>query len=203
MYFIFLHDSIYHSGILYSLKKAACSAQVAGSLLGFPLRTNSIILKAFPAGTPHWIKLTMISSRHPITFLNGTWIFPFSSGVHKSLALPNHTSVPCERPDILISSANVVGFVSSSIPSKKDVPNSGTPRVPVGQYLTPSLLVKPLRRVFSTPKTSGPVKIFIVSRSPKSILVTSIPERSCNIFNTVGSSCPSISSFKRSASIAW
>ena len=51
----------------------------------------------------------MISSRHPITFLNGTWIFPFSSGVHKSLALPNHTSVPCERPDILISSANVIG----------------------------------------------------------------------------------------------
>ena len=30
-----------------------------------------------------------------------------------------------DNPDIFISSANVVGFVSSNIPSKKDVPNSG------------------------------------------------------------------------------
>ena len=113
-----------------------------------------------------------------MTFLKGTSITPFSFGVHKSLALPNHTSVPWDNPDIFISSANVVGFVSSNIPSKKDVPNSGTPKVPVGQYLRPDLSVNPRRRYLSTPNTSGPVNIFIVSKSPKSIAVTSIPDKS-------------------------
>ena len=138
----------------------------------------------------------MISSRQPITFLNGTSITPSAFGVHKSLALPNHTSVPCDKPDILINSANVVGLVSSSIPSKNDVPNSGTPRVPVGQYLRPVLSVKPRNLYLSTPRISGPVNIFIVSKSPKSIAVTSngspcviyLTANSCNIRSTVGSS---------------
>ena len=39
-------ESIYHSGTLYSRIVSAKPFHVSGSLLGFPLRTNSIILKA-------------------------------------------------------------------------------------------------------------------------------------------------------------
>ena len=53
----------------------------------------------------------------------------------KPLALPDisdcalsfQTSVPCERPDTFTSSANVLGFASSSKPLTNDVPNSETP----------------------------------------------------------------------------
>ena len=48
-----------------------------------------------------------------------------------SCALPIHTSVPWDRPEMRISSSIVVGCVSSSIWRTNFVPNSGTPYVPV------------------------------------------------------------------------
>ena len=73
----------------------------------------------------------MISSRHPITFLNS--ILPNLSYLPatKSAALFSQTSVPCDRPEILTNSANVFGFVSSSMLRTNGVPNSGTPYDPV------------------------------------------------------------------------
>ena len=56
-----------------------------------------------------------------------------------SLAFPTHTFVPWERPDILKRSENVSGFVSISIFLTNFVPNSGTPKVPVGQFICSGL----------------------------------------------------------------
>ena len=42
-------------------------------------------------------------------------------------ALPSHTSVPWERPDIRTSSSKLVGWISSSICLTNLVPNSGIP----------------------------------------------------------------------------
>ena len=60
--------------------------------------------------------------------------------------MPSQTSVPCESPDILISSANVVGLVSDTIEIVNGVPNSGIPSVPVGHiicsFVTPSAFVE-------------------------------------------------------------
>ncbi len=55
---------------------------------------------------------------------------PFSI---KVWALPSHTSVPWDKPEIRIRSVNSCGFASRSIPMAKSVPNSGIPSVPIGQ----------------------------------------------------------------------
>ena len=130
----------------------------------------------------------MISSRQPITSLNGTTLFLISSW-----AFPNHTSVPCDKPDILINSENVVGLVSTSIPIVNGVPNSGIPRVPVS-FIICSLV---------TPSGLGDKNISIVSLSSSGTVVTSIPDKSCNILSCVGSEWPNISSFNTSWSMAW
>ena len=165
-----------------------CSFHVSGSFEALPLRTNSIILNAFIGLTPWYIRYTIISSRHPITSLNGTISFFI-----KSWALPNHTSVPWDKPDILINSAKVVGFVSATIPIVKGVPNSGIPRVPV-LHIICSLV---------TPRALVDVNILIVSLSSKGTLVISVPVKSWIILSCVGSECPNISSFKTHSSIAW
>ena len=105
----------------------------------------------------------MISSRHPITSLNGTTWFLINS-----CAFPNHTSVPWDNPEILISSENVVGLVSTSIPIVNGVPNSGTPKVPVS-FIICSLV---------TPKGSGDKKIPIVALSSSGTFVISSPVKS-------------------------
>ena len=48
-----------------------------------------------------------------------------------SSALPVHTSVPWDSPEIWISSEKFLGLASSSIPRTKLVPISGMPKVPV------------------------------------------------------------------------
>ena len=63
----------------------------------------------------------------------------------KSCAFPSHTSVPCDNPDILSNSSNVLGFVSLSIPLTNLVPDSGIPNVPTSDFIdsgvTPSAFV--------------------------------------------------------------
>ena len=70
MYFIFLHEPIYHSGMLYSLIVSSCFFQPSGSFDGFPLRTNSIILNAFCGGNPCFIRYIIISSLQHIASSN-------------------------------------------------------------------------------------------------------------------------------------
>ena len=54
-----------------------------------------------------------------------------------------------------------------------------------------------------TPNASVELNIDIVSLSSSGTFVGSIPVKSCNIRITVGSSCPSISSFNKFPSIEW
>ena len=130
----------------------------------------------------------MISSRHPITSLNGTTLFLISSW-----ALPSHTSVPCESPDILTSSAKVVGFVSYTMLIVNGVPNSGIPNVPVGHIICS----------FVTPKAFVDVNILMVSLSSIGTFNISVLVRSCIIRSWVGSEWPKISNFNKSSSIEW
>ena len=130
----------------------------------------------------------MISSRHPITSLNGTTLFLINS-----LAFPAQTSVPCDKPEILTSSPKVLGLVSTNIWITKLVPSSGRPRVPVGQSISSSV----------TPSS-------LVLERRENILLSSIgkvvisrPDKSWSILRTVGLSWPRISSFKTSWSMAW
>ena len=72
------------------------------------------------------IRASMMSSRVQMHSLRlAVWLRT------RSLALPLHTSVPWERPEMRIRSAMLEGLVSSRIPRTKAVPNSGMPRVPV------------------------------------------------------------------------
>lgn len=66
------------------------------------------------------------------------------------------------------------------------VPNSGIPSVPVFVPICFSV----------TPSDSVELKIFMTIGSSVGIVFGSIPDNSCNIRITVGSSCPRISSFK-------
>ena len=183
MYFIFLHESMYHSGILYSLIIASCS-----SFRPFPLRTFSIILNEASDGKPFFIKYVIMSSLVQIASFRVT--VPLFISV---CALFSHTSVPCDKPDILISSSNVVGIVSNNIPLTNFVPNSGTPNEPTFELICSG----------SNPKALVELNKLIVFLSSNGIVVGSIPVKSCNILIIVGSSCPSISSLSRFLSIEW
>ena len=130
----------------------------------------------------------MISSRHPITSASVALPWRINSS-----ALPNHTSVPWDNPEICNNSAKVVGCVSFNMPRTKRVPNSGIPNVPVSEPICSAV----------TPSTSGDSKIRITSGSSVGIVFGSIPDKSCNIRITVGSSCPRISSFKILSWIEW
>ena len=81
-------------------------------------------------------------------------IVPFSMSVW---ALPSHTSVPWDKPEIRSKSANVFGFVSNSMPRTNFVPNSGIPKVPVSQPISSAV----------TPNASGDSKRDMVAGSPR------------------------------------
>ena len=88
----------------------------------------------------------MISSRQPITCSNGillNLVFP----VTKSLALFNHTSVPCDNPDILTISVNVFGRESFNISRTNLVPISGTPKLATSVSKLSSSGVNPIDSV--------------------------------------------------------
>ena len=102
----------------------------------------------------------MISSRVQIASLSVA-VLLFT----RSCALFNHTSVPCESPEIRISSSKVLGFVSTSISRTNLVPNSGTPNVPT---------FEPISSGF-TPSASVELNILIVSLSSSLIFVGFIP----------------------------
>ena len=109
----------------------------------------------------------------------------------RSRALPNHTSVPWEKPDSRTKVSNWVGLVSSSMPRTKLVPNSGMAAAPVGPKIGSS----------SNPSTFDEVKMDMVSRSSRGICLASTPVRSSSIRIMVGSSWPSMSNFKRFSSM--
>ena len=73
------------------------------------------------------MRKSMISSRQPMASL--TLAVP---EVIRSFALPSHTSVPWEKPDSRTRISNWSGWVSSSMPRTKVVPNSGMAVPPVG-----------------------------------------------------------------------
>ena len=130
----------------------------------------------------------MMSSRQPITVDKSA--IPC---LIKSWALPSQTSVPWDNPDNCSNSAKVVGWVSSTIPRTKFVPNSGIPNMPVGVPICSGV----------TPSTSVPEKRAITPSSSIGISLGSIPDKSCNFRIMVGSSCPSTSSLRTFSSISW
>ena len=71
----------------------------------------------------------------------------------RSRALPNHTSVPWEKPDRRTSVLNRLGWVSQSIWRVNFVLNSGTATAPVG----------PRTGSFSKPRGAELVKMVMVS----------------------------------------
>ena len=174
--------------MLYSLIVSSCFFQPSGSFDGFPLRTNSIILNAFCGGNPCFIRYIIISSLQHIA--SSSFIVPSSI---KLCALFNHTSVPCDRPEILINSSKVFGLVSTNIPLTNFVPNSGTPKLPTSLCICSGV----------TPNAVVELNIDIVSLSSRGTFVGSCPVISNNILIIVGSSCPSISSFNKFWSIEW
>ena len=188
MYLIFSHDFTYQSGTPCSSINGIYSSFHFGSLpfATFPLRTASIILNALSGGNPFCIRYTIISSRQHIASFNVT--IPCSINVW---AFPNHTSVPCDNPDKRISSSNVVGCVSISIPLANFVPYSGIPNVPTSECICSGV----------TPRAVVELNIDIVSLSSNGIAVGATPVMSCNIRITVGSSCPSMSNFSKFPSI--
>ena len=110
-------------------------------------------------------------------------------------ALPSQTSVPWESPANLTKSAIFVGFVSTNIWITKSVPNSGSPKEPVGHPSISSDVI---------PSASGLKNNDITFLSSKGTsLWTLVLVSFSNLLIMVGSSCPKISSFKRLASIAW
>ena len=90
----------------------------------FPLRTDSMILNASNGFSFLSNRYVIISSRHAITSLNGC------PACTSDCALPAQTSVPCVSPEIITSSENDDGFVSSRTRRVIRVPNSGKPKAP-------------------------------------------------------------------------
>ena len=125
MYLILWQESMAHWGTLCSL--------MASSHSGFrprPLRTLSMMSKLIFSCIPCEIRKFMMSSR-----VQKHWANLAVPELMMSCALPSHTSVPWDRPEIRISSSMVEGFVSINMPCTKPVPNSGMPSVPVWQRI--------------------------------------------------------------------
>ena len=123
---IFSHDHIYQSGTPCAIISSFHSGQSLHlPFATIPFLTASIILKALSDSSPIEIRYVMISSRVHIHV--EIVAVPFSISV---CAFPSQTSVPCERPAILIRSENSFGCVSISMPMAKSVPNSGIPSAP-------------------------------------------------------------------------
>ena len=142
-----------------------------------------MILKDFSDSTPIWIRYSMISSRVQIAVeMVATPL------MIRSCALPSHTLVPWDRPEIRTRSENALGFASITICIAKSVPNSGMPNAP--NFVPPICSgVMPNASVFWNR---------LITSCPSSGIVRgSLPVRSCSIRIMVGSSCPRISSFNR------
>ena len=84
----------------------------------------------------------------------------------RSWALPSHTSVPWDRPEICSRSENLVGWDSSSMPRTKLVPSSGRLRVPVRT---------PPRSSSVTPRAAGELKRDMTSGSLMETFITGMP----------------------------
>ena len=112
----------------------------------------------------------------------------------KYCALFNHTSVPCDNPEIRTKSEKVFGCVSRSICITNSVPNSGTPREPKSQPSKSSAVMCKASKLANKESTFS---------SSKRIVFASTPVKSSNIRIMVGSSCPRISSFNKLWSIEW
>ena len=123
----------------------------------------------------------MILSRVPIT---SEIVQMFS--LISSCAFPSQTSVPCESPDICKRSEKFFGFASISIPRTKGVPISGIASVPVSQSISSGL----------TPNASVEVHRLITFSSPGNISTVFLPVISSRCLYSVGTSCPSSSSFR-------
>ena len=137
MYLIFIQESMYHSGTLWS--RIACLCSSVKSFGAFPLRTISIILNAILGSRPFCRRYVIMLSRVPMT--SEMVQVPF---LMRSCAFPSHTSVPWDKPEICSRSEKVFGFASTSICRTKGVPSSGSEKVPVWQSMssgvTPSAL---------------------------------------------------------------
>ena len=125
----------------------------------------------------------MISSRQQIAVEISA--FPSSINV---CALPSHTSVPWDRPEIRTRSEKHFGFVSFNICITNSVPNSGTPREPISIPPISSGVIPRISVLWNSDITSG---------SSSGIVVASIPVKSSNRRIIVGSSWPRISSFNK------
>ena len=158
IYLIFIQESIYHCGTLLSFIACICSS--VSSFVALPLRTISIILNAIFGGSPLCSKYVIILSRVPIT--SEIVQVPF---LIRSAALPIHTSVPCDRPEICSRSEKVFGCDSISICLTKGVPTSGKENVPVSQSISSG----------SIPKACGDVNSEITSGSLIDTSITGMP----------------------------
>ena len=152
-----------------------------------------MILKESPLSIPRPIRYSMISSR--VQIHEPSVAVP---DLIRSCALWVHTSVPCERPDILIRSDSERGLASLTIWITKSVPNSGTPRQPSGHPPISSGLI---------PSACVPANRLITSGSSRgtSVALNALPvswgTSSSSIRIILGSSCPRISSLRRFSSI--
>ena len=130
----------------------------------------------------------MMSSRHPITVDRSA-----IPALIKSWAFPNQTSVPWDKPESWSNSAKVVGWVSSTMPRTKLVPNSGIPSIPVEVPICSGV----------TPRISVPEKRAMTPGSSIGISFGSMPDKSWSLRIMVGSSCPRTSSLRTFSSISW
>ncbi|SCJ06247.1 Uncharacterised protein [uncultured Blautia sp.] len=178
---------MYHSGTSWS-RMASTQPSSKPPFFTLPLRTFSMILKLILGSRPLEIRYSMISSRQPT--VSRTEAVPLTIS---SRALPSHTSVPWEKPESRTNVLKSLGWVSTSICRVNRVLNSGIATAPVGPRISS----------FSYPSTLLEVKMDMVSGSSRGIWRALTPVRSSIMRTMVGSSCPSISSFRRFASIEW
>ena len=177
MYLILWQLSMAHWG-------TSCS-RMASSHSGLrprPLRTLSMMSKLIFSCMPLEIRKFMMSSR-----VQKHWASLAVPELMMSCALPSHTSVPCERPEMRMSSSMVVGRVSMSMPRTKLVPNSGMPSVPVSHMICS----------WVTPSASGLENRLMTFRSSSGISRKLTPVSSSSRCIMVGSSCPRQSSLTR------
>ena len=178
IYFIFSHDQMYQSGT-----PCAVISFFHSSLSPLPLRTDSMMVNDSSLSKPIWIKYTIISSR--VQMAEEIVAVPSSISF---CALPSHTSVPCERPEIRTRSENSCGFASITICIAKSVPNSGMPSAPSWQPPISSGVI---------PRADVFLNSDITEGSSNGISLGSMPVKSSSRRIIVGSSCPRISSFNR------
>ena len=179
MYLILKQLSMYQSGTSCAFISATMSG--VSCFFALPLRVISMILNASDGSSPFWIKYVMMLSRVPMTseiVQVPLWI--------SSWALPSHTSVPCDSPEMMSKSEKFFGLDSTIISRTNFVPNSGSPNVatalPMSSGSTPMDFVE-----MNSSITSGS----FIGRSS-----TFLPENFSIILYLVGTSWPSRSSFK-------